>query len=78
MLTPDQVKMARVVLGWSTVELARQAGINPNTVTRFENGGNVTMATVEKMKDAIERAGVTLVPANGGPATIRPPRRPSE
>jgi len=33
------------------------------------------MATVEKIKLALERAGITFVPANGGPATIRPPRR---
>ena len=75
MLTPDQVKMARVVLGWSTIDLAREAGINPNTVTRFETGGNVTLSTLTKIKEALERADITLVPENGGPATIRPPRR---
>ncbi len=78
MLTQDQVKMARVALGWTTIDLAREAGINHNTVTRFENGGNVTMSTVEKIKNALERAGITLIPANGGPATIRPPRRESK
>jgi transcriptional regulator with XRE-family HTH domain len=74
MPTRNQVKMARAALGWSTTELARQAGITANTVTRFENGGNVTLATVEKMKKAFERAGITWIPANGGPATVRPPR----
>lgn len=75
MLTPDQVKMARAVLGWSTGELARQAGVAANTVIRFEREENVTLATLEKIKTALERADITLVPENGGPATIRPPRR---
>lgn len=73
MLTRNQVKMARAALGWSTTELARQAGITANTVTRFENGSNVTLATVEKMKEAFERAGIKWIPANGGPASVRPP-----
>lgn len=46
MLTPDQVKMARAVLGWSTGELARQAGVAANTVIRFEREENVTLATL--------------------------------
>lgn len=75
MLTVDQVKMSRGALGWSIQVLAREAQVNANTVKRFESGGNVTMATVEKIKLALEKAGITFVPANGGPATIRPPRR---
>jgi transcriptional regulator with XRE-family HTH domain len=75
MLTADQVKMSRGALGWSIQELAREAQVNANTVKRFEGGGNVTMATVEKLKTALEKAGITFIPANGGPATIRPPRR---
>lgn len=78
MLTPDQVKMARGALDWTVLDLAREAGVNPNTIKRFESGGNVTIATVEKIKTALVRADITLVPANGGPATIRPPRRDIE
>jgi transcriptional regulator with XRE-family HTH domain len=74
MLTQTQVKMARVALGWTVHDLAREAGVNPNTVKRFESGGNVTLATVEKIKTALEKVGITFIPANGGPATIRPPR----
>ena len=77
MLTRNQVKMARAALGWSTTELARQAGITANTVTRFENGGNVTLATVEKMKEAFERAGsirpVSRVADNSEPNEVQDP-----
>ena len=73
MLTPNQVKMARVALDWTTQDLARAAGVNHNTVNRFENGGNVTLATIGKIKAALELVGITFIPANGGPATVRPP-----
>ena len=75
-LTPEQVRMARAALKWNTGELAREADINPNTVTKFENGGNVTIDTLAKIKAAFERAGIVWVPENGGAAGVRPPRRP--
>lgn len=77
MLTRKQVRMARAALEWTTTDLAREAGITANTVTRFETGGNVTVETVTKIKAAFDRAGVTWVPENGGPAGVRPPRDPS-
>ena len=75
MVTRVQAKMARVALGWGVRDLAREAGITPPTVTKFENGGNVTLETVEKIQRALEQAGITWVPENGGPAGVRPPRR---
>ncbi len=78
MLTRDQVRMSRTALHWTIKDLAQQAGITPQTVTKFENGGNITVATLEKIQTALERAGITLIPANGGPATIRPPRQPQK
>ncbi len=74
MLTPAQIRMARAALGWSTVKLAREAGITANTVTRVENGGNATIETLSKIKSAFEQAGVVWVPENGGAAGVRPPR----
>lgn len=73
MLTRNQVKMSRAVLGWGIRDLARHAGITPQTVTRFENGGTASLGTLFKIKQALEAANITFVPANGGPATIRPP-----
>ncbi len=73
MVTKAQVKMARVALGWGVRDLARQADLTAQTVTKFENGGNVTLETLEKLKSALENAGITWVPENGGPAGVRPP-----
>lgn len=75
MLTRDQVRMARTALRWTIKDLAEHSGITPQTVTRFENGANATLDTLMKIKTAFERAGVTWVPENGGPAGVRPPRR---
>lgn len=74
MVNRVQVKMARVALGWGVRDLAREAGLTPPTITKFETGGNVTIETVEKIQRALERAGITWVPENGGPAGVRPPR----
>ena len=74
MVNRVQVKMARVALGWGVRDLAREAGLMPPTITKFETGGNVTIETVEKIQRALERAGITWVPENGGPAGVRPPR----
>lgn len=76
MLTRDQVKMARAALDWGIRDLARHAGVTARTVTRFENGGNASLETLTKVKQALDAAGITYVPENGGPAKVRPPRRP--
>lgn len=78
MLTRDQIRMARTAMHWTIKDLAREAGITPQTVTRFENGGNATLDTLTRIKEAFERAGITWVPENGGPAGVRPPRRPEQ
>lgn len=78
MLTNLQVKMARAALGWGVRDLAKQAGITPPTVTKFENGGNVTVETLKKIQAALEEAGITWVPENGGPPGVRQPRQPSK
>jgi transcriptional regulator with XRE-family HTH domain len=74
MITPCQVRMARAALEWTVAELARRAGVTARTVLRYEHGENVTLDTILKLKSALEHAGVSWIPENGGPATIRPPR----
>ena len=78
MLTSDQVRMARAALKWSVEELARRSGVHAKTILRYENGGNATVETLGKLKEAFDAGGVTWIPANGGPASVRPPRRSPE
>lgn len=78
MLTNIQVRMARVALGWGVRELAAEAGVTPPTITKFENGGNVTVETLRKIQVALERGGITWVPENGGPPGVRQPPSPNK
>jgi transcriptional regulator with XRE-family HTH domain len=69
MITRLQVRMARAALGWGVRELARRAGIAPNTVSRFENGAGTRADTLGQIQEALEKGGVIFVPADamGGP-----------
>ena len=75
MLTREQVRMARAALEWTVEELTRRTGLTTKTIHRYEHGENATIETLEKIKAAFEAEGVTWIPENGGPATVRPPRR---
>lgn len=53
--------MARAALKWSTQDLARAAGVGANTVNRFEDGQDARVSSVDKMRAALEAAGVTFL-----------------
>jgi transcriptional regulator with XRE-family HTH domain len=76
MITRLQVRMARAALGWGVRELAMQAGLSPNTVSRFENGAGARVDTLAQIQEALEKEGVMFVPADdtGGPG-VRLKRR---
>ncbi len=69
MLTGTQVRMARAAVGWGVRELAEKANINPNTVSRIENGGDALGSTLDRIQAALEDAGVIFIHRNedGGP-----------
>ena len=72
MITGDQIRMARAALQWGVRELAKEAGVTPNTVSRIESGGDALAGTLGKLQAALEKAGVEFIPTgtysgNGGP-----------
>ena len=80
MLTIRQIKAARALLGWSQADLARHSGISEPTIARLEAvdgelGGRET--TAQKIRNAIEAAGVQFFEDNGGGegARLRKPRK---
>jgi transcriptional regulator with XRE-family HTH domain len=78
MITRLQVRMARAALGWGVRDLAKAAGLSPNTVTRFENGAGTRVDTLEQIQEVLERRGIIFVPADGtaGPGVrLSEPRR---
>jgi transcriptional regulator with XRE-family HTH domain len=64
--------MARAALFWGVKELAEAAGVNVNTVTRFESGKKANLSTQKLIRQAFESAGVRFTelgvepPAEGG------------
>ena len=51
----------RIECGWSKNEMARQAGIDSNTLGRASNGVSISIATADKLARAIsKRLGRTI------------------
>jgi transcriptional regulator with XRE-family HTH domain len=73
MLTPQQLRAARAMLGWSREDLAGKAGVSAGTVTGFELlGADSKISTLQKLRRALEAAGIEFiedgaVSPDGGP-----------
>lgn len=65
MITREQLKMARAGLSLGVRELADQAGVTANTISRYENGADAMGSTLEKLKKTLESAGIEFLPDNG-------------
>ncbi len=56
--------MGRAAVGWNVRELARNAEVTPNTISRIENGGDALTSTMERLQTALENAGVIFIHAD--------------
>ncbi|MBO1328926.1 helix-turn-helix transcriptional regulator [Acetobacter suratthaniensis] len=63
--------MARAAIGWGVRDLAKEAGVSPDTIARFERGEELKATTIEAIRSALEAAGVEFIPENGGGAGVR-------
>lgn len=70
-MKPIQSRMARAALNWTTQDLAKAASVGTNTVNRFEAGQDARLSSVEKMRKAIEEAGVIFIEENGEGPGVR-------
>ena len=77
MITIEQLRAARGLLGWSQTELAMRAGLSLPTVKRLEGGfgPRVSVEARAKLQEALEAAGVEFIDENGGGAGVRFRRR---
>jgi transcriptional regulator with XRE-family HTH domain len=68
MVEAAQVRAARALIGWSQAKLAETAGVPVPTIDEFETGVSKRIANeaVDKMRAALEVAGVVFIPKNGG------------
>jgi transcriptional regulator with XRE-family HTH domain len=76
MITPPQLKMARAALDWSVRKLAEMAEVDPNTVSRFENGTDARGSTLIKLQRALEGGGVIFLDGNGEGPGVRLKKKP--
>ena len=61
-LTPIQLRAARVLAGWSREDLAASSGVGAATIKDFEAGrSNPKLETIRKWKRALEGAGVVFL-----------------
>ncbi len=70
MLTPEQSRAARGLLGWSQLKLAQEAKVGVVTVHQLEAGSTQPRrSTLDVIRRALEAAGVQLIDADdsGGP-----------
>jgi transcriptional regulator with XRE-family HTH domain len=72
-VTNEQLRAARALLGWSQPELALRAGLSVPTLKRLEGGfgPHVSDEARAKLKRAIEAAGVEFIEEDGGGAGVR-------
>jgi transcriptional regulator with XRE-family HTH domain len=74
-----QIKAARALLGWSQEELAGAANVSIPTIKRLEAGEGPLggrSETGDKIRKALQAAGVEFIDENGGGAGVRL-RKPS-
>jgi transcriptional regulator with XRE-family HTH domain len=76
-ITIEQLRAARGLLGWSQTDLATRAGLSLPTVKRLEGGfgPRVSVEARAKLQGALEAAGVEFIDENGGGAGVRFRRR---
>jgi len=58
MITPAQSRMARAALNMGAEETRKLAGLGANTLNRFENGGGIMAATMEKLVLTYQAKGI--------------------
>jgi hypothetical protein len=72
MITSEQCRTARAMLGWTLGQLGKASKVNEATVRRFELGHRKPIAvTIDAIQRALEDGGVVFIPENGGGAGVR-------
>src|SRR5258708_38004107 len=65
MIRPLHLRMARAALDWSLKELAERAGVNINTISRYEAGSQVMSGTLSKLEAVLVKEGVVFLDDDG-------------
>ena len=79
MITIEQIRAARGLLGWSQSDLSEASKTATKTIADFERGAREPYPrTLEDVRGALEKAGVEFIAENGGGpgVRLRKPQRP--
>jgi hypothetical protein len=68
-LDADRARIARDLLGWSTERLAWSAGVSVKAVQALEATGLIRAVDEQRLRSALERAGVEF---SSGPGVLGP------
>lgn len=71
MIISLQSKMARAALGWGVRDLAKNAGVSIDTVTRLERGDVLMPRTVHAIEQCFIAAGIIFIDQNGAGPGVR-------
>ena len=72
MISKEQCRAARGLLGWTAKQLAEEANVGVMTISRFESGqGETYPATRSVIQASLEARGVMFIPSNGEGAGVR-------
>ena len=61
MISSEQIKGARALLGWSAASLAKNSGVGATTIRRYEMGSGIPNGNVQSLlvlKTTFEAAGI--------------------
>jgi DNA-binding XRE family transcriptional regulator len=61
----SQCRMARAALKMTVRQLAAAAEVSHDTIVRLEDGQELKASTIDKVRNALESAGVVFTPENG-------------
>ena len=65
MLLPLHIRMARAALGWNLKDLAERAGVNINTISRYEAGSQIMSGTIAKIETVLQKEGIVFFDDDG-------------
>lgn len=72
MISPQQIRGARAMLGLTQAILANAAGISTTALNNIERGAaDPKASTLAAIQRALEDAGVEFIPENGGGSGVR-------
>ncbi len=72
MITPQQIRGARAMLGLTQAALAESVGVSATAMNNIERGiAKPKATTIAAIRSVLENAGVVFIPENGGGAGVR-------